>query len=635
MEATTETNTRPTANKNKWWDSYAVELLPFVEKPSRYINHEVNSRHTSWDDVRLHIALAFPDVYEIGISHLGLHILYHILNERDDTVAERCYAPWPDAEKILKEKNIPLCTLESCRSLTDCDILGFSIQYELCYTNILSMLDTAGIPLRTEERLTGSFPLVIAGGNVYSPGPLSPFIDAFVVGDGEETIVRIADWATERIEEKNTLAPTPETLAHLVETVPGIFAPSLYPSRTADDIPGRECPSPPSSTSIPWPVEKQYVKNISSVPTADSVIVPLCEGVHDRAQIEIARGCVSGCRFCQAGMITRPLREKTPEKIIDEAQCLIHNTGYEDITLSSLSAGDYTYMNDVLRALLIERPDDMPPVSVSLPSMRMDSFSPDIAEALKKIRRTGFTFAPEAGTDRLRKVINKNITDEDILRTVTYAAEAGWQMMKLYFMIGLPTETMEDVEGIVTTVKDILDVTQSVTKKGVQLRVSIANFIPKPMTPFQWEKYEETASLKEKQEYLLHAIPRRVKISMHSLKLSKLEAIFARGDSALADVVEVAYKNGCRFDQWNDKVNYDAWEAAFAACNKNMEEYCAAIPSDTALPWDVVDSGVTRAFLLKEKERAYNEESTESCRSGKCHNCGVQRWGSCQNDNQV
>lgn len=613
----------------EWWPTYATELLPYVERPSRYINHEINAVHGAWDAAALRVVLAFPDVYEIGISHLGLHILYSILAARDNVAVERCYTPWPDAESLLREKEIPLCTLESCRPLAQADILGFSFQYELCYTNVLAMLECAGIPLRTDARKNGAYPLVIAGGNVYSPGPVAPFIDAFVVGDGEETIVRLVAWAEERKKNAQPLAPDAATLTDLVRTVPGIYAPSLYTARYAEDAPRRVCPDTPIAPDIPPRVEKQFVRDLSAAPVATSVIVPLCEGVHDRGQIEITRGCVGGCRFCQAGMITRPVREKDPDAVVREARTLIAETGFEDLTLSSLSAGDYTHMNEVLQALLVSPPQDMPPVSVSLPSLRMDSFTPQIAEAIRTMRRTGFTFAPEAGTERLRRVINKRIAHEDILRTVSHAAKAGWRLIKLYFMIGLPTETQEDIDGIVTTIKDILDATHAAAGGSVRVRVSISTFVPKPMTPFQWDACADEETIAQKHLYLLKNIPRRVKVSLHDYAHSQLEAAFARGDAQLADVLEEAYRQGCRFDQWHEKCRFDVWKAAFARHNREMATYLAAIPEDAPLPWDVVDCGVTRAFLLRERQCAYAEEETPACREGVCHACGVERWGMC------
>ncbi len=612
-----------------WAGIIEEKLLPFVERPSRYINHEINSIHKNWDDAVLRIALVFPDAYEIGISHLGLKILYSILNNIPGVIAERCYSPWIDAEKILREKKIPLCSLESSKPLAEFDIIGFSIQYELSYTNILAILDLAGLPLRSKNRFGKKNPLIIAGGNVYSPGPLEPFIDAFALGDGEDTIRKIADWAIKK-KNDNSFVPNENLLEDLAENIPGIYVPALYETIASDDPAQRICAVKSSSEKVPFPVPKQFAENISTIPVAENSIVPYCEAIHDRAQIEIMRGCVRGCRFCQAGMVTRPLREKKSEKVIEEAVAIIKKTGYEEISLTSLSSGDYSQISDVLNNLRNQELFPNAPVSVALPSLRIDSYATVLADTSKKVRKNNFTFAPEAGSERLRKVINKQLSNEEIINTIQSIIDLGWLRVKAYFMIGLPTETFEDIKEMVELIYQILDLKRNGKKSPLQINISIAAFIPKSFTPFQWAEFSPIDELLEKRNYIFQNLPRkRVKISFHKFQLSRLEAIFARGDEKLAEVAEMAFKAGCRFDQWTEQLDVDKWENAFAEAGINPDNYLKEIPMNSPLPWDVLNYGVSKEFLSKEWNKAFETEETPSCLNGKCVQCGLQKWNAC------
>ena len=608
-----------------WAKIIEKKLLPFVERPSRYINHEINSSHKNWDDAALRVALVFPDAYEIGISHLGLKILYSILNNIPGVIAERCYSPWIDAEKILREENIPLCSLESSKPLAEFDIIGFSIQYELSYSNILAILDLADVPIHSEKRWNKKNPLVIAGGNVYSPGPLEPFIDAFALGDGEETIKKIADWAIEK-KNGNSLVPSKNLLLDLAENIPGIYVPALYETTVSNDPAKRICAVKPSDEKIPFPIPKQFAKNISEIPVAENSIVPYCEAIHDRAQIEIMRGCVRGCRFCQAGMVTRPLREKAPEKVIEEAISIIKNTGYEEISLTSLSSGDYSNISDVLNNLRNQELFPNAPVSVALPSLRIDSYATVLADTSKKVRKNSFTFAPEAGSERLRCVINKQLSNEEIINTIQSIINLGWLRVKIYFMIGLPTETFDDIKEMVELIYQILDLKRNGKKSALQINVSIAAFIPKSFTPFQWAEFSSINDLIEKRNFIFKNLPRkRVKISFHKFQLSRLEAIFARGDRKLAEVAELAFKAGCRFDQWSEQLDIDKWEQAFTDAGINPDDYLKEIPLDSPLPWDVLDYGVSKKFMANEWDKALKTEETPSCLDGKCVQCGLQK----------
>ncbi|NLF38809.1 TIGR03960 family B12-binding radical SAM protein [bacterium] len=616
---------------------YETEIFPFVEKPSRYIDHEINAARPDWSAARLRVALVFPDAYEVGVSHLGLKILYEILNALPGVIAERCYAPWPDCEALLRGKRIPLCSLETCHPLREFHVIGFSIQYELCYTNILQMLDLAGLPLRAVLRRGSPGPLVIAGGNVFSPGPLEPFIDAFAVGDGESMIAGIARWALDQMPHggpDNAPAPlltvSDELLAAFARAVPGIYVPSLCRRTLSAGHAMRSCPDRPSDASIPFPVRRQVELDLTEVPVVRKPLVPYCEAVHDRAAVEIMRGCVRGCRFCQAGMITRPVREKPADAVAAEALEAINASGYEDLTLSSLSSGDYSQIAPLLLRLLEDHRLAEDRTAISLPSLRIDSFDPALAQAIRKVRRTGFTFAPEAGSERLRRVINKQLSRDEILGTVRSVFDSGWQLVKVYFMIGLPTETDEDIDEMVALINDISSLRKGGKMRGCRVNVSVSSFVPKAFTPFQWAAFADVAVLRERQQRIQQGVrDRAVKLSFHKIELSRLEAVFARGDTQLADVVENAYRLGCRFDEWSDLFRPELWDQAFANAGIDPECYLAAIPEDAALPWDAIDTGVDRAFLLDEWDKAIAAAPTPACAAGPCNQCGIQRWFNC------
>jgi len=604
-------------------EQYEAEFLPFVERPSRYIDHEVNSIRQDWDAARLRIALVFPDAYEIGISHLGLKILYQILNRMPGVIAERCYAPWVDAEAILRAKGLPLCSLENCRPLSEFHIVGFSIQYELCYTNMLAVLDLAGIPLRAGMRRAGPSPMVIAGGNVWSPGPIEPFIDAFALGDGEVTVQRIASWALDRIGASGMLTPNEDLLHDLAVSVPGIYVPELYGAANSADPAQRICPVAALHADVPCPVHKEIVADLDTAPESFAPIVPFCEAIHDRAQVEIMRGCVRGCRFCQAGMITRPAREKSVQAVLREVKAVVEASGYEDVTLAALSAGDCSCIGDVLRGLLDDTQPGTSRTAISLPSLRVDSFDPALADMIRRVRKTGFTFAPEAGSDRLRRVINKALTRDETLETIRAVFSAGWQLAKVYFMIGLPTETQEDIEELVELVTDIMKTARGI-RKSATINLSVATFVPKAFTPFQWAGFAAEDEVRAKQQFILHHIPRQVKVSFHKYGLSRLEAVFARGDRKLAAVIERAFQLGCRFDDWGERLELPKWQQAFADCGMAMEAYLEPIPGDAALPWAALDCGVSNAFLRREWQRALAAEPTPTCRDGGCQACGIE-----------
>ena len=625
----TVVTTDQTAGVRDWRSVYETEVYPFVSRPSRYINQELHSIHADWEGARVRVALVFPDVYEVGVSHLGLKILYAVLNAIPGVIAERCYSPWLDAEKLLRDKNIPLCSLENCQPLHAFDIVGFSLQYELCYTNLLNILELGGIPLRSTERHGTRHPLVIAGGNVYSPGPLEPFIDVFCAGDGEGTVRNLADWFKHKVESGEQFIPGPASLAGLVRDVPGLYAPVLYPSQRSTDPARRICAEAADLPGVPWPVPKQTLTSLPVSPLVEAPIVPYCEAIHDRAQIEIMRGCLSGCRFCQAGMITRPLREKSADDVITEAQAVLERTGYEDLTLSSLSSGDYSEIESVLTRLLDPGCGATGTAAVSLPSLRMDSFNPALAALIRRVRKTGFTFAPEAGSERLRRVINKRLTREEILATIRSVYDMGWDLVKIYCMIGLPTETMEDIEELVELITDLSDEAARSGNPRARLNLSVSTFVPKTWTPFQWAGFLPYDEIKVRQTYILTRVPRRVKVSLHSADLSWLEAIFARGDRALADVIETAFKSGCRFDEWGEQLDIARWHAAFKQHGIDPETYLRELPLDCPLPWEVLDCGIIRTFLEREWNKALQGEPTPTCRNGACCECGIQRRYAC------
>lgn len=613
------------------------ELLN-VEKPARYVGSELNSVIKNKEDVNIRFAFAFPDVYEVGMSHTGLHILYHMLNSRENIWCERAFAPWTDMEAVMRKNNIPLYGLESKDELREFDFIGFTLQYEMSYTNVLNMLDLGNIPLKSEDR-TDDMPVVIAGGPcVYNPEPLYEVIDLFTVGEAEELLPELMELYAE--EKKNGFSRLSflEKAAHL----DGVYVPGFYEEVYNDDgtIKERKILNENAKETI----TKRIIKDLDKSYYPDKSILPYIDVVHDRVVLEIFRGCTRGCRFCQAGMVYRPVREKTPDTLVRQAESMINSTGHDEISLTSLSSGDYSCLPELTLELLNRYEDKN--VSISLPSLRLDSMTFDIIERLQEVRKSGLTFAPEAGSQRMRDVINKNLTEEQILGPVETAFNLGWSTVKLYFMIGLPGETMEDVMGIkelAYKVKDkFFNRPKEEIKGNLKINASASCFVPKPFTPFQWVAQDGMDEFYEKAKALQGAIKdKKVSFSYHEPKLSYLEAVFARGDRRLSKALMRAWEKGCRFDGWYDVFDFDKWMEAFEETDTDPDFFARRKREITeVLPWDFIDVGVSREYLIREYEKAMEAVTTPDCRQ-KCFNCGVNHkliGGACphvQNNKQV
>ncbi|MBR5155016.1 MAG: TIGR03960 family B12-binding radical SAM protein [Clostridia bacterium] len=599
--------------------------LKKVQKPARYIGNEFNSVHKEKTEEMVSFAFCFPDVYEVGMSHLGMKILYHMLNDREDTVCERVFAPWVDMEEELRNAQLPLLSLESHTPISEFDIVGFTLQYEMSFSNIINMLDLAGIPLRTKDR-GGDDAFVCAGGPcAYNGEPLADVIDFFILGEGEEVNNEIIDAYKEW---KNAKESRIEFL-HKIAKIEGVYVPQFYDVVYNDDNTVKSIK--PNRDGVPEKIKKRIVKELDSAYILDKMIVPFMDIVHDRMTLEIFRGCIRGCRFCQAGYLYRPVREHSVEKLVDTAKKMIDSTGYEEMSLSSLSTSDYTCLHELIDELLKITVDKR--INLSLPSLRVDNFSMELMEKVQTVKKSGLTFAPEAGTQRLRDVINKNVLEEDLLRTSRIAFEGGYNRIKLYFMIGLPTETEEDVVGIANLAQKVVDVFYSIPKeirKGRQLTVTVStsSFVPKPFTPFQWEPQNRIDTLIEKQKLLKENIKTKsISYNWHQSHVSFLEAVFAKGDRRLCDVLIAAQKKGCRFDGWDEHFAYDKWLEAFSDCNIDPEFYAyRKIDHSEVLPWEHIDIGVSKAHLIKEHELAYSEVTTPSCRDN-CSGCGAAGFG--------
>ncbi|HGG0417322.1 TIGR03960 family B12-binding radical SAM protein [Clostridium botulinum] len=595
------------------------DVLFRVEKPARYIGGELNSYNKDLKDIDIRYAFCFPDVYEVGMSHLGMKILYYILNERKDTFCERVFAPWPDMEKIMREENIPLYGLESKDPIKDFDFIGFTLQYEMSYTNILNMLDLAGVTIKASERGEEE-PIVMCGGPcAYNPEPLYNIADMFVLGEGEELNTKVLD-----LYKKYKGKGKKNEFLREASKIRGVYIPSLYEVTYKEDNTIKEFK--PMYDDVPKKVKKVIVNNINDVVYPDKFVVPYTDIVHDRIVLETFRGCTRGCRFCQAGMIYRPVREKKTEALLELSDDLIKNTGYDEITLSSLSICDYSDIQNLVFSMVERHKEGK--VGVTLPSLRIDSFSVDLIKEIQKVRKTGLTFAPEAGSQRMRDVINKGVTEENLMTSVKSAFEAGWSTIKLYFMLGLPYETLEDVIGIAElgqkVVQKYYEVPKEVRKKGLKVTVSTSIFVPKPFTPFQWAPQDTMEEVRKKIEALRGNIKsKQITYNWHESLVSYMEAIFARGDRRLCDVLIKAFEKGARFDGWNQYFDFNIWKEALEECNIDGDFYAYRQREyDEILPWDFVDTGVAKEFLMRENERAKKAEVTPDCRQG-CKNCGV------------
>ena len=603
---------------------YDSSLLRSVQKPGRYSGGEYGQIIKDKDSVKARFAFCFPDSYEIGMSNLGMRILYGVLNQSDDVWCERVFAPWQDMTAKLREKNILLKAHESGDDVRDFDFLGFTLQYEMCYTNILNVLELAGIPLCAADR-GEEYPIVIGGGPCsVNPEPIAEFFDLFNIGEGEEMLPEIVALY---VKMKEAGASKKEFLLEAARTISGVYVPSLYDVEYNED--GTVKSYTPNAEGVPTSVKKRIVENLDTMYFPEAVVMPYLETVQDRIMLEVFRGCIRGCRFCQAGMIYRPVREKSPETLLRQAKCIYEATGYEEISLTSLSISDYTKLPELTDGL-IEWTNEKK-VNLSLPSLRIDSFTKELMEKVASVRASSITFAPEAGTQRLRDVINKNVTEEDLMRSASIAFGSGKEQVKLYFMNGLPTETDEDVEGIAKLAKATIEqfyATPGHSRRAPGVTVSVSCFVPKPFTPFQWEAQDTVDELVRKQQHLRSCITdRKIKYHHHDARVSHIEAVLALGDRKLSKSLLLAHERGFGFDAWDEYFDAEAWMQVFADSGIDTAFYAnRRRADDEVLPWDIIDVGVTKEFLLREKKKAYEEKTTPSCRE-QCSGCGANCLG--------
>ncbi len=603
------------------------KYLDCVEKPSRYIGGEFNSVIKEKNSVNIRFAFCFPDTYEIGMSHLGLRCIYHTLNNIQDVWCERSFMPWTDMESVLKENSIPLYALESKDSLSEFDILGFTLQYEMSYTNVLAMLELSKIPLLSEER-GEEHPFICAGGPCsVNPEPMADIIDFFIVGEGEEVIKEVIDVYREY---KKSGSKIRDEFLLKVSEIDGVYVPKFYEITYNEDGTIKERIA---KCGVKETVRKRVVNDLDSLPHPENIIVPYTEIVHDRVTTEIFRGCIRGCRFCQAGFIYRPVRERRANTIVDIAKKSLDATGYDEVSLCSLSTSDYTELKELTDSLMKYTVEKK--INFCLPSLRADNFDLELAKKVQEVRKTSLTFAPEAGTQRMRNVINKNLYEEDILKTTSLVFNSGWSGIKLYFMIGLPYETNEDVLGIKDLAYKVQDTYYAIEKserpRGARITVSTSSFVPKPFTPFMWASQNTMEEIREKQDLLKQEMKSKIiNYNWHDAELSILEGVFARGDRKLSKVLLSAYKKGCRLDGWNEHFKYDKWMEAFKENNIEYTFYNHRERKyDEILPWDFIDIGVSKEFLMKENEKAKVATVTPNCRQ-KCAGCGITKMAECK-----